>query len=89
MPFEIALLPAAQSDLEYWKTTSPKTVDRIARLLQDIAEHPFTGIGKPEALRWNLSGYWSRRINATDRIVYRVNGTKVIVYVLSLRTHYQ
>ena len=89
MPFEIALLPAAQADLKYWKTTSPKTVDRIARLLQDIAEHPFTGIGKPEALRWNLSGYWSRRINATDRIVYRVNGTKVIVYVLSLRTHYQ
>ncbi|MBQ6073479.1 MAG: Txe/YoeB family addiction module toxin [Bacteroidales bacterium] len=89
MPFEIALLPAAQADLEYWKSTSPKTVDRIARLLQDIAEHPFTGIGKPEALRWNLSGYWSRRINATDRIVYRVNGIKVIVYVLSLRTHYQ
>ena len=89
MPFEIALLPAAQADLEYWKTTSSKTVDRIARLLQDIAEHPFTGIGKPEALRWNLSGYWFRRINATDRIVYRVNGTKVIVYVLSLRNHYK
>lgn len=89
MPFEIALIPAAQADLEYWKATSPKTVNRIARLLQDIADHPFTGIGKPEALRWNLSGYWSRRINATDRIVYRVDGIRVIVYVLSLRNHYK
>ena len=88
MRYEIALLPAAQEDLAYWKANSPQTVKRIARLLQDMAEHPFTGVGKPGALRWNLSGYWSRRINATDRIVYRVDGEKVIVFVLSLKNHY-
>ena len=88
MRYEIALLPAAQEDLAYWKANRPQTVKRIARLLQDMAEHPFTGVGKLEALRWILSGYWSRRINATDRIVYRVDGEKVIVFVHSLKNHY-
>ena len=74
MNYKIALLPAAQEDFEYWKQNRPKTADRIARLLQDMASHPFTGIGKPEALKWNLAGCWSRRINSVDRIVYKVDG---------------
>ena len=88
MDYKIALLPAAQEDLEYWKQNRPKTAARIARLLQDMASHPFTGIGKPEALKWNLAGYWSRRINSVDRIVYKVDGDKIMVFVLSLRNHY-
>ena len=88
MNYKIALLPAAQEDLKYWKQNRPKTADRIARLLQDMASHPFTGIGKPEALKWNLAGCWSRRINSVDRIVYKVDGDKIMVFVLSLRNHY-
>ena len=88
MDYKIALLPAAQEDLEYWKQNRPKTAARIARLLQDMASHPFTGIGKPKALKWNLAGYWSRRINSVDRIVYKVDGDKIMVFVLSLRNHY-
>ena len=88
MDYKIALLPAAQEDLEYWKQNRPKTAERIARLLQDMASHPFTGIGKPEALKWNLAGCWSRRINSVDRIVYKVDGDKIMVFVLSLRNHY-
>ena len=88
MPYKIALLPHAQEDLAYWEKTSPQTVKRIGRLLQDISEHPFTGFGKPEALKWNLSGYWSRRINVVDRIIYKVDGDKIIIFVLSLKNHY-
>lgn len=63
-------------------------MNKITALLKDIAEHPYIGIGKPEPLRYELAGYWSRRINSEHRIVYSVNEETVIVYVISMRYHY-
>ena len=64
--------PIASMQWAEWKKTNPTTAKRIKRLLQDIIEHPFSGIGKPESLKYELAGKWSRRINAEDRIVYQV-----------------
>ena len=63
-------------------------MNKITALLKDIAAHPYTGIGKPEPLKYELAGYWSRRINAERRIIYSVHDNIVTVYVLSMRYHY-
>jgi toxin YoeB len=55
----------------YWQTQDRKTLKRINKLIEDIDRHPFTGIGKPEPLKGNLQGYWSRRIDEVNRIVYK------------------
>ena len=73
---------------EYWRKTDPKIAKRIVRLLNDIKEHPFTGIGKPEPLKFELSGKWSRRINQEHRIIYSVNNMRVEVYILSMKYNY-
>ena len=86
---EIKFSSKALEDIEYWKKSGNRTVmDKITFLLNDIAAHPFTGIGKPEPLKYALSGYWSRRINSTHRIVYMVDEIKNEIYVLALRYHY-
>lgn len=86
---EIVLLSQAERDLDYWKKSGNRQImNRITALLKDIALHPYTGIGKPEALKYQLSGYWSRRINSEHRIIYAVHDDIVTVYVLSMRYHY-
>jgi toxin YoeB len=86
---EIIFLPKADEDLEYWKQTGNKRVmKRIYALLSDILEHPFSGIGKPEPLKGEQHGLWSRRITDEHRLVYSVSNGMVYVYVLSLRYHY-
>ena len=86
---EIGFREQAEKDREYWKTTGNKAImNRITVLLKDMAEHPYTGIGKPEPLRYELAGYWSRRINSEHRIIYSVHEETVVVYVLSMRYHY-
>lgn len=76
----------AWEDYLYWQTEDKKTLKRINQLLQDILRHPFEGIGNPEALKGDLSGMWSRRIDEVNRIVYSVKNE--IVYVLSCKGHY-
>ena len=86
---ELILLKQALEDRDYWKRSGNKPImKRISKLLADILEHPFTGLGKPEPLIGNLSGKWSRRINSEHRIVYQVSGDKIYVYVFSMRYHY-
>ena len=86
---EIVLLPQAQKDRDYWKKSGNKAImERISALLKDIMEHPYTGIGKPEPLKYDLTGKWSRRINAEHRLIYSVNENIITVYVLSMRYHY-
>ena len=87
---EIILLKQAQADLEYWKKSGNKAImRRITDLLKDISEHPFTGIGKPEPLRFGLAGKWSRRINHEHRIIYSVDESgRLYVYVLAMRYHH-
>jgi len=86
---EIIFSPQALEDIEYWKRSGNVGVmNKITRLLEDIAEHPFIGIGKPEPLRYDLAGYWSRRINSEHRIIYSVHDDLIEVYILSMRYHY-
>ena len=87
---EIVLLEQARKDRDYWKKSgNTKIQNRISALLRDIQQHPFTGIGKPEPLKHNLKGLWSRRINEEHRLVYQVADGWIYVYVLSMRFHYK
>jgi toxin YoeB len=84
---EIELYKDAKSDLEFWKKSGNKAVQKkIQELFIDMKKHPFEGIGKPEPLRFELTGKWSRRINHEHRIVYSV--TDNIINVYSLKGHY-
>ena len=83
----LAWTDEAWKDYIYWQTQDKKTLKRINRLLDDIKRNdPFKGIGKPEPLRENLSGFWSRRIDDTNRLVYAVD--EVHITVISCRYHY-
>lgn len=85
----ITLSDLARKDYIYFSKSGNKAVmNKITALLKDIAEHPYTGIGKPEPLKYELQGKWSRRINSEHRIIYSVNDDIVTVYVLSMRYHY-
>ena len=70
----------------YWQTQDKRTLRRINQLLRDIQRDPFDGIGKPEPLRGELSGFWSRRIDETNRIVYYEQGG--VIYIISCLGHY-
>lgn len=84
---EIVLLPDADNDLNFWKKTGNKPIlKKIAQLIVAIKDNPFVGIGKPEPLKHNLTGAWSRRINQEHRIVYEVVDDKILVH--SLKGHY-
>lgn len=86
---EIVFLEQAEKDREYWKKSGNKAImNRVTALLEDIIAHPYTGIGKPEPLKYELAGCWSRRINSEHRIIYSVNDEIITVYVLSMRYHY-
>ncbi|RZK13594.1 MAG: Txe/YoeB family addiction module toxin [Pedobacter sp.] len=75
-------------DFEFWKKSGNKAIKKkIEQLILTIQENPFTGIGKPEQLRYNLSGQWSRRINEEHRIIYDVINNVLNIY--SLRGHYK
>lgn len=86
---EIILLEQAQKDIAFWKESGNKAVmNKISALLRDISEHPYTGIGKPEPLKYELAGKWSRRINFEHRIIYSVKEDIASVYIHSMRYHY-
>jgi len=70
----------------YWQGQDRKTLKRINLLIKDIIRSPFAGIGKPEALKENLSGYWSRRIDETNRLVYAVEDNQIVI--IGCRFHY-
>lgn len=76
----------AWSDYVYWQTQDRKTLKRINKLIIDTQRTPFSGIGKPEPLRENLSGFWSRRIDDTHRLVYAVDD--IALTIVSCRYHY-
>ena len=76
----------AEEDLDYWHRTNKSIIKKIESLLKSMKQTPFIGIGHPEPLKENLSGYWSRRINRKHRIIYMVE--KDIITIYSLRDHY-
>ena len=73
-------------DYIYWQTEDKKTLKKINTLLKDIDRNGTEGIGKPEPLIGNLSGFWSRRINEKDRLIYKID--EYNIYILSCRYHY-
>ena len=87
MPERLVWTPAGWSDYVYWQGQDRKTLKRINALIQDAMRQPFEGIGKPEPLRENLSGFWSRRIDDVNRLVYAVDGRDLAI--VSCRYHYQ
>jgi len=78
--------PEAWETYVYWQTQDKKTLKRINDLIKDAQRNPFDGIGKPEASRYSLSGFWSRRIDEANRLVYEVQGDALVI--ISCRYHY-
>lgn len=86
---EIIYSLKALEDISYWKKQGNKAVQqKISALIVDIIKHPYTGIGKPEALKYQLSDSWSRRITRTDRLVYSVNKENNCIEIETARGHY-
>ncbi len=86
MDRKLAWTEEAWKDYLYWQTQDKKTLKRINKLISDTMRQPFKGIGKPEPLRENLSGFWSRRIDDTNRLVYAVDDS--FITIISCRYHY-
>ena len=85
---EIEFLDKALDDIDYWKKSGNKPIQkRITKLLDSMSKTPWAGIGKPEPLKHELSSFWSRRINEEHRIVYTVSNNKI--KVISMRFHYK
>ena len=82
----ILISPEAQKQMDDWKKSNPKILFKIIALITEINETPFTGIGKPEPLKHNLKGKWSRRITHEHRLVYEV--TDSVIKIISCRFHY-
>ena len=77
----------AWEDSLYWQKQDRKTLKRVNLIIQDICRNPFNGIEKPEQLKGSLAGFWSRRINDTDRIVYAVEEDDI--FIISCKGHYK
>ena len=82
----IRFVPDAWEAYLFWQSQDKKTLKRVNALITAIARDPFSGVGKPEPLRGELSGYWSRRIDEANRLVYRATDTEVVV--IACRFHY-
>ena len=76
----------AWDDYLYWQTTDKKRLKRINALIKDVERQPFDGLGNPEPLRHNWTGYWSRRIDREHRLVYKI--TKKTIVIVQCRYHY-
>jgi toxin YoeB len=87
MTDSLAWTKEAWSDYLYWQGQDRKTLLRISKLIVDVQRSPFEGIGKPEALQENLAGFWSRRIDETNRLVYVVDDGQLTL--IACRYHYE
>lgn len=76
----------AWEDYIYWQTQDKKTLKRINKLLRDVSRNGYAGIGKPEPLKGELSGFWSREIDEVNRLVYRIQNRSI--EILSCKGHY-
>jgi toxin YoeB len=86
MSRKLAWTDEAWESYLYWQTQDRKTLKRINKLIEATLREPFEGVGKPEGLRENLSGFWSRRIDETNRLVYAVDDDYLTI--ISCRFHY-
>lgn len=83
---KIKFTQKTKKQYEYWQEKDQKILKKINELIKDIQKTPFDGLGKPEALKFNLNGFWSRRINYEHRLVYKIEDESIII--LQCRYHY-
>lgn len=89
MSYHIEISGKADEDIAFHKKSGNKAeLNKILMLFNELTEHPYTGTGKPEPLKYALSGLWSRRINGEHRLIYEVNEADQSVLVLSAKGHY-
>lgn len=88
MKYEIVFELKVQKDILHIKKTDKQSFIKLKRLLEELQQHPYTGTGNPERLKHELNGFWSRRINKKNRLLYRVDDIQVIVYIVSVLGHY-
>ena len=86
MSRSVEFTPSAWADYLYWHEQDKKTLKRINRLLEEVRRNPLNGIGKPEQLLGDMSGFWSRRIDEQNRLIYAADD--VAVSIISCRKHY-
>jgi toxin YoeB len=80
MPYTVEFLERAKKHYRHWEKYNPRIADKIDELEESIAADPFTGIGKPEPLKHEMQGFWSRRITEEHRILYKVEGSRVLIH---------
>lgn len=86
----VEITPDARKDLQFhFKSGNKPTIKKIEKILSELSETPYEGEGKPEQLKHDLTGYWSRRINQKDRIIYRVEEQVITVFIVSAIGHYK
>lgn len=89
MSYRLDFTKQAQNDIVFHKKSGNKAIlKKLYLLLNEIADHPFTGTGKPEALKHELAGFWSRRINQEHRLVYEVIGDTIVI-IVAAKGHYE
>jgi toxin YoeB len=86
MPRRLVWTLAAWEDYQFWQVQDRKTLKRVNALIRECMREPFDGIGKPEPLKGNLAGFWSRRIDQANRLVYCLDGDDLVV--IACRYHY-
>jgi toxin YoeB len=85
----VVLEPSAENEIKFHlKSGNKAIIKKLEKIIQELTETPYSGIGNPEALKNNLSGYWSRRISQKDRLIYRVEENIVTVFVIAALGHY-
>ena len=84
---EVVYKDKALADIKFWKKSGQKIIqNKIVRLIDDILQHPYSGIGKPEALKYELSDLWSREIDKGNRLIYEISDQQL--QIISMRGHY-
>lgn len=87
--YRVIIKKTAKKDLaKHKKSGNLKSLVKISKIIKELQLHPYSGTGKPEQLKYNLSGLWSRRINKKDRLVYKVEEDIVTVFIVSAMGHY-
>lgn len=88
--YTVEISSKARKELQFhYKSGNKSVISKIEQIFLELSETPYTGIGNPEPLKYKLTGYWSRRINRKDRIIYKVYEDRVVVLVISAIGHYE
>ena len=88
--YSIVLSPRARKELQvHYRSGNQQVIKKIEKIFLELSETPFSGNGNPEALKYQLSGYWSRRLDKRDRLIYQVVEDKILVLIVSAIGHYE